>query len=246
MPPELITALVSLAIYLLAVGIAALIVGAVVNGGMTFFAVERHRARPMSLKAALGKGVDRFLSVLGAQVLVALILVGLVILPVALILAAFFTGNIAVAFLAIPIMIIVLGLVIYLSIVLSLAIPAVVMENSRAAESLGRSWRLAKGRFWSIFGAYIILGLLGAAVNLLITTPVAVLGNLYASVVATAVASGFVGSWAVIAAAVAYDLIVRYTPYAYQYVPPTWGTPQAPQPPGIPPSSPPTQGPGAK
>lgn len=52
---------------------------------------------------------------------------------------------------------------------LSLAIPALVVENKRGTDALGRSWNLVKGNFWHVLGtifvAAIITGVIGGIIS---------------------------------------------------------------------------------
>jgi hypothetical protein len=54
---------------------------------------------------------------------------------------------------------------------LSVAIPALVVENRRGTDAMGRSWNLVKGHFWHVLGtivvAAIIAGVIGAIFGLL-------------------------------------------------------------------------------
>jgi len=66
-------------------------------------------------------------------------------------------------------------------------------------------------------------------------------GNVIASMIASSVASGIVGAWLLILAAVAYDLLVRQpsvaapTYYPAPPIAPPAGAAQTAQPPGMPP-----------
>jgi hypothetical protein len=51
----------------------------------------------------------------------------------------------------------------------SVAIPALVVEGKRGTEALGRSWNLVRGRSWSVFGAFIVVGFLTGIVSGVLT-----------------------------------------------------------------------------
>jgi hypothetical protein len=51
----------------------------------------------------------------------------------------------------------------------SVAIPALVVEGKRGTEALGRSWNLVRGRSWSVFGAFIVVGFLTGIVSGILT-----------------------------------------------------------------------------
>jgi glycerophosphoryl diester phosphodiesterase family protein len=48
---------------------------------------------------------------------------------------------------------------------LAVAIPALVIENKRGTDALGRSWNLVKGSFWHVLGTVIVAGLIGGIVS---------------------------------------------------------------------------------
>src|SRR6266566_1548289 len=132
-------------------------------------------------------------------------------------------------------------LAIYVSVALSLYAPAIMIEGVGAVDGLKRSWALTKGHRLSLFGASFVVGLLSAVVTGAITFPAGLPGLWLVSLVARALASAIVVPWAVILAAVAYDLILRPFP-SMGTAPP--GMPVTP-PAGPAPPTPPTQPPGA-
>jgi len=234
-----------------------------VVGAMTEYAIRRYRGEPMTLEHALRRGLQRFLSILGANVLLNLIIFGLVILPALLILVALFAGLSGASALAIVcgglVAFVVVGvLAIFLYVSLALYAPAIMMENASAVGGLSRSWQMTRGHRWSLFGAILVTGILVFVITLAISIPLGLIGSAggpivaaFVSVLSSALISAFVGSWTVILVAVAYDLLVRHpTPYfgaAPPYMPgpavaPPLGAAQAgPPPPSAapPPGSPP-------
>jgi hypothetical protein len=52
---------------------------------------------------------------------------------------------------------------------LSVAIPAVVIEQRKGTDALGRSWNLVKGYGWPVFGALIVSWLIAGIVNGILT-----------------------------------------------------------------------------
>jgi hypothetical protein len=54
---------------------------------------------------------------------------------------------------------------------LSFVTQVVVIENVRGRKALGRSWRLAKGHFWKIFGTLILAGILSWVVASILQFP---------------------------------------------------------------------------
>jgi hypothetical protein len=121
----------------LAIGI---IITAVLQAAMLRGAAQASLGDTVDIEASYRWGLKRFPSVL----LVAL-LVGLVVL---------------IGF----ILLIVPGFIFW--VMLSVAIPALVIENRRGTDAMSRSWNLVKGHFWHAFGtifvALLIAGLVGS------------------------------------------------------------------------------------
>ena len=245
------TSVLNLLLYAVGAIVASAILSSIVLGGMTEFAVRRFRGESMTVQDALRRGIQRFLSIFGAGILLALIVLALIIVPLVLILGVVFAaGSGGGTFSGAGIALIcglagalVLGgiLAIYVSVALSLYAPAIMIEGVGAVDGLKRSWALTKGHRLSLFGASFVVGLLSAVVTGAITFPAGLPGLWLVSLVASALASAIVAPWAVILAAVAYDLILRPFP-SMGTAPP--GMPVTP-PAGPAPPTPPTQPPGA-
>ena len=231
--------------------LAGAIVNSIVTGGMTEYAVRRFRGESISLEGALRRGLERFLSILGANILLTLLTLGLVFLPLLLIflpLSAGGTVDPATALGAICgglVWLAVGGVVaLYVGIAMSLYAPAIMMENANATGSLMRSWRVTKRHWWSLFGAFLIMVILSGIISAALGLPTAFLRNPVVTILAAALASGIVGAWSVILASVAYDLLVRQPSFGPPpYYPgvgmaPPAGAAQAPPPPPAPPSPP--------
>ncbi len=56
----------------------------------------------------------------------------------------------------------------YLLTIWSLIVPAIVIGQSRALESFGRSYELVRGFFWRVFGTYVLVFLILIVVNIVI------------------------------------------------------------------------------
>jgi hypothetical protein len=54
-----------------------------------------------------------------------------------------------------------------------------VVEGKKGTKALGRSWRLAKGHFWRLFGTLILAGLMAGIIASVLAIP----GNLVADVI---------------------------------------------------------------
>jgi hypothetical protein len=239
----------------------SVILTSIVTGAMTEYAVRRYRGEPMTVEQAFRRGLQRFLSILGANLLLTLLIFGLITLPFLLIILAFVAGvsgaGSAVALLCGGlILLVVLGvLALFLYISLVLYAPAIMMENESAVGGLSRSWQMTKGHRWSLLGAIVVTFILVLVISGAISFPLGLVGSAggpivasFVSVVSSALVSAFVGSWIVILVAVAYDLLVRQ-PTPYFGAPPYMPGPAVAPPPGAaqvrpPPSSgPPPSGP---
>lgn len=235
--------IVRLVVYIVAAAVASVIVSSVVLGGMTEYAVRRFRGESMTVDQAIRRGIQKFLSILGASILLTLIVVALIVVPLALLLAIVVTvgtGGTPTGALAaiggILIGLLVAGiLAVYVYIALSLYPAAIMMENAHAVEGLSRSWALTRGHRLSLFGAILVVAILTSVVTGFIMFPASRVGNPIVSLVATVLASAIVGPWTVILIAVAYDLIARQPTYP-PTAPPYFGAPP-PVPPPVPPST---------
>ena len=197
-----------LAVYLIVAVVASVVVTSIVAGGMAEYSVRRFRGETMSVGDALRRGVSKFLSVLGALVLLVVIVVLIVLVPilVALPWALAVGGPGAVAAVILGVL---AGLVIaiYVAVSLLLFAPAIMMENATALGGLRRSWRLTRGHMASLFGALLVVAIIAAIID----GAIGLAGLFFpgASIVTSAFASGITGSWVVIFSAVAYDLLTR-------------------------------------
>ncbi len=248
------TSVLSLLLFAAAAIVASAILSSIVAGGMTEFAVRRFRGESMTVKDALRRGIQRFLSILGANILLTLIILALVFVPLVLILALVFAAasgggafsGAGIALVCGLLAALVIGgiLAIYVYVAMSLYAPAIMMEGAGAVDGLKRSWAMTKGHRLSLFGALFVVFLLSAVVTGAITFPAGLAGLWVVSLVASALASAIVTPWAIILVAVAYDLIARPFPTVGTAPPAAPGSPLAPPSPPTPPT-PPTQPPGA-
>src|SRR5881628_2500470 len=249
---------VRLLLYAVAAFVFSAILTSIVTGAMTEYAVRRYRGEPMTVKQALRRGLTRFPSILGANILLGLILFGLVTLPLLLILVALLaglsgaTGTIALLCGGLGLFVGLGVVAIYLYVSLVLYAPAFMMENANAVGGLSRSWRMTRGHRWSLFGAILIVSILGGVIGTVISVPLAFASSAgdpivsaFVSVLSSALISAFVGSWTVILVAVAYALIVRRPTPFFGAAPPYLAGPGIAPPPGAaqtaspPPSGPP-------
>jgi Membrane domain of glycerophosphoryl diester phosphodiesterase len=122
----------------------------------------------------------RLSSLLLATVLVLLASLGPGVVVGLLLLAAFVAGAPAgaEAALGLPGGIVALLLGIWLSTMLSLVAPVVVLERASAREALARSWRLVRGSFWRIFGILLLAALIVTVAGAILQLPFTFLGTL--------------------------------------------------------------------
>src|SRR5207249_740370 len=68
-------------------------INSIVVGGMTEYAVRRHRGEKMSLDRALRRGLEKFPSIFGAALLLGLLTFGLVLLPLLVLIPSISLGG---------------------------------------------------------------------------------------------------------------------------------------------------------
>lgn len=234
--------------------LVSFVVTSIVAGGMTQFAVVRHRDQPAQASASISVGVQKIVPVMAGSFLYGLIVASPLLASFAVILAGIFSLNLGLIGLGLLLLVPLGILAIFLYLALALFLPAVMMENRGAVDSLGRSWQLTKGYRLSLFGVVLVLSILSAlvsfAVSLFTGWATGYLG-VALQVAGQTFSTALTGSWILIAVAVAYDLIVRtpapvyapppaYPAYpTYPTVPPYPGTaPPAAPPPQTPPPGP--------
>ena len=248
-------------LYAIATFVISVILTSIVTGAMTEYAVRRYRGESMTVEQALRRGLERFLSILGANVLLGLMILGLVTFPLILILFALVAGVsggagvIALLCGGLILFVVLGGLAIFLYVSLALYAPAIMMENSNAVGGLSRSWQMTRGHRWSLFGAILVTSLLAGVIGAAISVPLGLTSlvgdpivSAFVSIVSSAFVSALVGPWIVILVAVAYDLIARHPtpffgaapPYAPgpAVAPPRGAAQTGPSPPSGPPPGP--------
>jgi len=247
-----------LLLYVISTFVVSVILTSIVTGAMTEYAVRRYRGEPMTVEHALRRGLERFLSILGANLLLGLIILGLVTLPFLLILVALVAGvsggtGVILLLCGGLILFVVLGVfAVFLYVSLSLYAPAIMMENASAVGSLSRSWQMTRGHRWSLFAAILVTSLLAGVISAAISLPLSLTSLLgepivsaFVSIVSSALVTALVGPWIVILVAVAYELIVRRPAPFFGAAPPYVPGPGVAPPPGAgqagpsPPSGPP-------
>lgn len=250
-PPSGVTSanLVTLLVFAVVLAIVGIVLSAIVGGGMTEYSVRRVRGEAITLEQALRRGLEKFLSILGASLLLGLLVFAVILIPLLLLLPLAFAGpafdpTSGLALICGALALFVVGGVfaLYIGVRMSLYAPAIMIENTNAVGGLKRSWAIMKGHWWSLFLPLLAATILASIVNTAITTPAGVLRNPILSIVAAAISSAITGAWSIIVAAVAYDLIVRERMLVPPAAPPYYAGPATGTPPGTaqgPPSPPP-------
>lgn len=123
------------------------LLGFMLAGSLTFGVVQQLRGQPAGILVAVSQGMQSFARVLGTS-----FLCGLRILAYFLLL--YVPGIIE-------------------QVKLYVAVPAAVMEGKGASASVERSIRLTDGSRWHIFGAWLLVALLGIGLGLLVGVTVA-------------------------------------------------------------------------
>jgi hypothetical protein len=66
----------------------------------------------------------------------------------------------------------------WLAVMLSLTIPAVVLEGRSPFAAIGRSWRLVFGSYWRVFGTYLLTYLIMWMLSFIVSLPLIAIGGL--------------------------------------------------------------------
>lgn len=115
---------------------------------------------------ALRAAGRRSLALIGSRLLIGLLMIAIILVPIAVGiagLAAEVTAVAVVGFLAaVPATV----LAVYLYTGFLLSVPAIMLEGAGAVASLGRSRRLVRGRWWPVFGIFLVANLVVGFVGL--------------------------------------------------------------------------------
>jgi hypothetical protein len=166
---------------LLAVPVA-IVCGTIANGAMTYGVVQDLRGAPVSIGEAVTIAARRFLPMLGVAiasgVLTSLGFI-LFIVPGFMVMCMYFVVA-----------------------------PVCVAEKAGVRASLSRSRFLTKGHRWQIFGAYILIAILGAISSRIAAGATSAVGGIGATIVGFGVQAIFGAFSAVLAAVLYYQLRV--------------------------------------
>jgi hypothetical protein len=168
LPALAVSLLLTIVVQAILAGLIAPIIARGV-GGQQIGAGDAWRAMAPRLPSLLLATLLVLLASLGPAVIVALIL-----------LAAYLAGAPAGVYAAVGLPgvpgAVLLG--IWLSTMLSLVTPVVVLEKATAGRALARSWRLVQGSFWRMFGILLLAGLIVAVAGAILQLPFTFIGGM--------------------------------------------------------------------
>ena len=181
------TAMGSLAIYFAVIGLFYLI-GWSFATGATIYAVSKvHLGKPVTIGESYSKVFPRLGRIINIVLSIVIRMIGVIlIMYVALLVLGFVLGAALatsggrgpggpgfIVFMIVIFLAAVVGYAFAISVYLrySLAVQASLLENLRAGEALRRSSFLSKGSLWRIFLIFLLMGIIGFALNLVLQLP---------------------------------------------------------------------------
>ncbi len=136
--------------------VIAIVQAIFINGTLTFMASENHLGRKITIAEAFRQSRSRFLTLFAA-----LFIFYLLILVLAFVSALTVTCLIG---------ILGFGFLIYVGVSINAFLaPTIVLENVSIFEGINRSFGLAKGRFWSVFGMMFLIFIISLVLQLAFT-----------------------------------------------------------------------------
>lgn len=121
----------------------------------------------------------RYWPLVGVTVLMGLLGIGVFIVPMGLIVAGALNGGGGIVAAGGVLLLVAVVVLIWVLVRLSLAHVVIVVERTGAMESLRRSWELAAGRWWRLFGTLLLAGIVTAIVSWIAAFPFALPGSLF-------------------------------------------------------------------
>ncbi len=169
---------IGLTVVLIVVLVLNIIVQAILAGMVTRHTVDYHAKLSPVLRESYDHTRNRFWSLIGAQILVTLIIagigIGVMFVIVAISFGLFFMmGYLGILVLAVGIVLMMI-LLLYVTVRLTVVIPAVILGEEGAIGSISRSWRLVGGNWWRTFGITIVI----AIFTIVLGIPTALIGSL--------------------------------------------------------------------
>jgi hypothetical protein len=144
--------------------LAGILMYLVLTGAITRAVAAEVAGEDPSLEQSYRFGFHRLGSVLVVSILVGLATIGGLIL---FIIPGIYIGGLILEL--IPLLFLIPG--IYIGVRLAVSIEALVVEDRRGTEAMGRSWGLVGGHWWHAFSALLVAWLLIGVVNAVITAP---------------------------------------------------------------------------
>jgi hypothetical protein len=144
--------------------LAGILMYLVLTGAITRAVAAEVAGEDPSLEQSYRFGFHRLGSVLVVSILVGLATIGGLIL---FIIPGIYIGGLILEL--IPLLFLIPG--IYIGVRLAVSIEALVVEDRRGTEAMGRSWGLVGGHWWHAFGTLLVAWLLIGVVNAVITAP---------------------------------------------------------------------------
>jgi hypothetical protein len=144
--------------------LAGILMYLVLTGAITRAVAAEVAGEDPSLEQSYRFGFHRLGSVLVVSILVGLATIGGLIL---FLIPGIYIGGLILEL--IPLLFLIPG--IYIGVRLAVSIEALVVEDRRGTEAMGRSWGLVGGHWWHAFSALLVAWLLIGVVNAVITAP---------------------------------------------------------------------------
>lgn len=162
----------------LASAVTGLLAGVVLSGMLTVIVGRAVFGASITIGEAWQRVRGRFLPLIGYTLLWLLIVV-VPIAIVAVVIAVIASVSGAAAFIvAIPLVLGLIALLVYLWTVLSFAAPLIVLERLGVFPSMKRSVRLVKGDFWRVFGIRVLATLVAGIVAAAVAIPFSLTGQI--------------------------------------------------------------------
>lgn len=171
---------------LIVLTIVLLLIGLLASGALVFAVDDTFRGAPTSVARALRRAASRYPSLLGAQLLYFVIAVGIILAGVVLG-GVFFAGGGAAIFLGLVLIVAAFAALLFVAVRLAFIVQTTNLEAASAVDGFGRSWRLASGSGWRVFGYILLVGLIGALFGTLVQVVTSIVAQLVSGVDASTV-----------------------------------------------------------
>ena len=228
--------IILLAIFLLVIGLVILVLSIIANGALIGAATSVDRGESTGLSAAWRIGVKNFWRLLGLNLLIGLIVLVLVAIPVAVGIVAAVIGASGSAispalFCLIPVAIVYLlafiVFVILLGISSNYGMRYIVVDGAGVLDGLRRGFALFRLRWADTILMYLLLGIIGFAVGVVLLIPAAAIGlpalamgisGVALKSVVLVAAGVFVGMLAILVMAILNGVFVAFSSVAWTLV----------------------------